>query len=299
MFFRLRRVIHGKLFDLACAGVLKTRPLQMKPSNLIICSMVSHTDLKKYLLAVKSLYGRIGHGSAMVIDDGSLTPSDREAIKHHLPLVEFIALRSISATPCPRGGCWERLLTVTELCRDHYVIQVDSDTLTVGDVEEVVECVRLNRSFTLGGEAAARILSLDKAEDNATLLASTDTHIQDTIERKLAELPPSLGKRYVRGSAGFAGFARGAADRDLACRFSVAAERLVGPRFTEWGSEQVASNYLIANAPDAVVLPYAKYLNFEMFPISNPSFIHYFGTFRYRKFDYIRRARTLIAAWLA
>lgn len=299
MFFRLRRFVHSKLFDFACAGVLKTRPLQMTPSNLIFCSMASHADLTKYLLAFKSLYVRIGHGSAVVIDDGSLTASDREVISHHLPSVRFIALQSIRTAPCPRGGCWERLLTITELCRDHYVIQVDSDTLTVGDVEEVAECVRQNRSFTLGGEKTARILWLDKAEDNAELIESPDSHIQNTIERKLSALPPSLGRRYVRGCAGFAGFAQGAVDKDVACRFSEAAESLVGSRWTEWGSEQVASNYLIANAPGAVVLPYAKYLNFDLSPVSGATFIHYIGSFRYRKFDYMRRARALIAGWLA
>src|SRR3546814_2103893 len=69
--------------------------------------------------------------------------------------------------------------------------------------------------------------------------------------------------RYVRGCAGFAGFARGGDARMLAETFSQEATRLLGAeRWARWGSEQVASNMIVANDPNALLLPYDHYFNF-------------------------------------
>ena len=38
----------------------------------------------------------------------------------------------------------------------------------------------------------------------------------------------------------------------------------LGSRWTEWGTEQVTSNYVVANSPEAMVLPYPKYACFDL-----------------------------------
>jgi hypothetical protein len=79
-------------------------------------------------------------------------------------------------------------------------------------------------------------------------------------------LSGGFGRRYVRGGAVFAGFAR----------------RLFR-RWREWGSEQVASNYLIANSPEECVLPCPKYAS--LWPgvlYEQASFLHGLGTNRFK-----------------
>jgi hypothetical protein len=101
-------------------------------------------------------------------------------------------------------------------------------------------------------------------------------------------VPGAEELQYIRGCAGFAGFAKSAGGRALAERFAVDAGRAVGSRFNEWGSEQAASNFVVANDPDPIQLPYDRYTNHweEKLP-PDPAFVHYIGTYRYDRGSYV------------
>ena len=89
----------------------------------------------------------------------------------------------------------------------------------------------------------------------------------------------------MRGSAGFAGFAVGAVNRADANLFSEKMSVLVGKeRWSDWGTEQVTSNFLVANAPDAVVLPSPAYECFlSNADWHNSTFLHFIGSHRYKE----------------
>lgn len=297
MFFRLRRRAASRIHVMLARGVLDTPPLTPRPAGLIFCSMTSHRDLVPYLVAAKSLYRQVGEGRFVVVNDGSLSAEDVDVLRHHLVAVEIRHIRDITTGRAPRGGTWERLLTLLDLTADAYVVQVDSDTLTLGAVPELIRCYRDNLAFTLAGEGDARISTL--RETAARARGSDSQHVQNTIERLMDRFADPDRRRYVRGCSGFAGFPRGLPGRKVAEEFSVEAEQLVGARWSEWGSEQVTSNYVVANCTDAIVLPYARYANYEGGSAANgAAFLHFIGPARYRRHFYARTSRRLIGGVL-
>lgn len=63
----------------------------------------------------------------------------------------------------------------------------------------------------------------------------------------------------------------------------------------EWGTEQVASNFLVANDREPILLPYSHYLNYWGEDWQNDaSFIHFVGTYRYHEDAYERASRIAI-----
>src|SRR6185312_15461801 len=73
-------------------------------------------------------------------------------------------------------------------------------------------------------------------------------------------------------------------------------EELLGPRWREWGTEQVSSNFLVARDPYGILLPYRRYRNFGGEALTDAAvFVHFFGTFRYDEGTYRRMARELAA----
>ena len=297
MFYNLKTKMKRSWYNLNCRAILDTEPLRIREAPLLFLTMVSHDDLLMYLIAIKSLYWRIREGRIAVTNDGSLTPDDIDLLNYHLDRPEILDVRRIETGPCPRGGCWERLLTAIDFCAEQYLIQVDSDTLTLNAVPEVIEAYRNNRSFVLGTYDGQRIVSLSEALAFAKTV--TSDHVQVVAERCFVNFLDG-GWRYVRGCAGFSGFARGHHSRAHAEAWSRRMQTALGEKWSEWGSEQVTSNLLIANATDSVVLPYPRYANFdEMFDLAldpaQRAFIHFIGTFRYSRGTYIAETRRLIA----
>lgn len=295
MLWRIRRRLAQARFDLACRGIRATGPLRPRPAPIRVVSMVGTHDVAMYLVAVKSFYARIPGGEIVVLDDGTLTADDRVTLGRHLgaPRIERIA--DVATGACPRGGCWERLLRIIELSADSYVIQLDSDVLTLGPLPEVASAIAANVSFTLASSPDAAIVDVEAA---AAAVADGDPReLQFAAEQALPALPAGLGRRYVRGSAGFAGFGRGTSTRALAEAFSVAMQQRLGDRWSEWGTEQVASNWLAANAPGGQLLPWHRYRCFygEALP-AEAALVHFIGTWRYRDGVFVARAREVIAA---
>jgi hypothetical protein len=161
-----------------------------------------------------------------------------------------------------------------------------------------VSAIRENRAFTLKGGASEAIVDLDAA---AAQVAGRDTrHMQIRAEQALPRLPAGLGRFYVRGSAGFAGFPRGGAGRETAEAFSEAMQGMLGDSWTEWGSEQITSNFLVANAPGGQALPWPKYCCFlPGVDADAASFLHFIGSSRFDGGVYVRKSRSMVAELLA
>ena len=275
-----------------CAALLETPPLVPQDDGLVIFSMIGTRVVLPYLLAVKSLHRQLQRGRAIILDDGSLTPADKALLAAQLGNPQIIPIASVETGDCPNGGCWERLFTLLALRDVDYVIQLDSDTVTIGSVPEVAEAVAANRSFTLsGGETEAPLGSLPLPEFAQRFYPEGEEggHIQSTFESRILQLPDATSKRYARGCAGFAGFAKGGGGIKAAHAFSRDAQAIVGDRWSEWGSEQIASNYLIANEEGATLLPYARYFNYWNSPWGGDMrFIHFVGAWRYANDSYAK-----------
>jgi hypothetical protein len=298
VFYRLKNRLERTQYEVRCKKVYSAPPLERHDGHLRIVSMVSHADLTMYFVAVQSLYRQINEGSIVVINDGSLNQDDLRLLTRHLGPLEVVNVHEVETGVCPKGGTWERLLKIVEFTRDSYVIQMDSDTLTRGAIDEVVECYRGNRSFTLGSHTGQEFAPLSEAQDR--IPAGPGKHVQVLAERVLPSLDGAKTLRYVRGSSGFAGFARGAFSRAQVERFSFVMSTLLGhQKWNEWGTEQVTSNYVIANAPDAVVLPYPKYRCFfrDVDPTS-AVFLHFIGVHRFARGVYARESETVIRSLL-
>lgn len=277
-------------------GVLATPPIRPEADGVVLFSMIGSRVLLPYLLAVKSFQRRLGMGRVVILDDGSLNDADRAVLAYHLGGPEIIPIGRVDTGPCPRGGTWERLLTILDRRGRDYVIQLDSDTLTLGEVPEIRAALAAGRSFTIRGEASAALQPA--AAYGAT--AAAGAHIQAATEGAMDRLLPSwlAAPRYIRGCSGFAGFAPGGDGRRLAEAFSQASEALLGhDRWREWGTEQVTSNVVIANEPDPLLLPYDRYLNFwgEALP-PDPALVHFVGTKRFSGRCYLQATRAVIAA---
>ncbi len=255
--------------------------------------MTCHRDALSWLIAVKTIAQSVGPGQFAAIDDGSLTLADHERLLRHLPGLRLLSIRDVDTAGFPRGGTWERLLTALDLAHDHYVIQVDGDLIAQSALEEVAEAVRANRASTLPGEPDATLRNA--AEAAAAAWRQTYVHIQHSAERLLADLPNSAALRYVRGCSGFAGFPRGCNKAKLAA-LAAFMETRIGPPWSNWGSEQFASNFVIANTPDPVMLPWSRYPAF-LNPgqkLSGAALVHFMGSHRYVGGAFTRLSRAAI-----
>ena len=170
--------------------------------------MLCHGEVLMYLLAVKSFCAQLGRSPTVVIlDDGTLTNSDAATLRAHIPEARIVPISEIFPYRCPRGSCWERLLLIADLVQDTYVVQLDSDTLTANSIAEVAQCIDANRSFTLLGDGSYPQIEpmLDACARSKTNQSSM---VQAVCERSFDQLPESASLQYVRGNAGFTGFAQ-------------------------------------------------------------------------------------------
>jgi len=298
---RLKRYWGEFSFERIARGILSTPPISLQGDSPLFLSMVRHTDVTAYLLAIKSLCVGVGHGRAAIINDGSLTSSDLASLRHHIPGLEVFDITAIETATCPRGGTWERLVKITELSSECYVIQADADTLVTAPIPEVIECWRGNRSFLLGTDSGRTISSAIGAarmvQGWIEKYGWTELSVGVEAEASLDRLPNAAERSYVHASSGFAGFARGAFRMaDLEWFSAQMAEMLGARRWNEWGSEQIASNYILANAPGASVLPFPRYACFEPhLKLGDHALLHFIGTYRYNDGVYRRWAADFIS----
>lgn len=283
MLYNLKKNIQRSLFERAIRTILHTPPLVTTDDNVMIVSMLKASDLHMYLLAIKSFYRFLKIGRVTVVADRDIDEAATNALRTHIPAVRIVPIETIDVGPCQQGGTWERLLYILEQTANHYVIQLDADTLCQGpDIREVVECVRANRPFVLAGSELTQLVSMSKAAEMAAQIEGE--YIGNIAERNFAALPQADTRRYLRASSAFAGFSRGGASRALVEEFHGEMEAILGTRWREWGTEQCASNYAIANSPDPLILPYDRYLHYwppARHDFRKSNFIHFLGTYRY------------------
>lgn len=290
----VRRFIDQKRFDWVARGVLETPPIEPREGPLVIVSMVCHRDLLMYFLAIKTFYRRVGFGSIVVIDDGSLTATDKELIRHHVKPAEIVAASTLSSPACPTYISWKKLFCIANFIRDNFVIQLDSDTLTVAsDLTEVRNFVLSDTSFILGTWENQRIVSMHEAVQEAR--KSTSTHVQMVAEQNFDRLPGYEAMKYFRGCSGFDGFSKGLFGMKDLEEFSKTMFSIIGDKWSEWGSEQTMSNILISNAQKMGLLPYPEYYNYWAKEEARQKFIHFVGTYRYHDGVYVRRTREALA----
>lgn len=294
MLYTFRQRLRKVWFSAACRTIASTGPIYPTNTGLQIVSMVSHHDVTMFLIAIKSLYARIRHGAVCILNDGTLTSRDMALLKMHISPCVIIPIDAVDTANCPTGGTWERHLFIADAVGDNYVIQLDSDTLTLGPIQEVLRCIDENRSFSLGTSMGREISPLVNV--STQMKTYPRDHVQVAAEQELTRLPDSHHLKYVRGCSGFAGFARGSFNRIAVQDFSRKMETILGKTWHEWGSEQVSSNFIIANSPKAAVLPFPRYANFHpQIPYKDSTFLHFIGPHRFVDNAYIRKARGVIA----
>lgn len=265
-------------------------------SELVIVSQLQHKDLLMFLLAVKTFAKQIKPRRVFVLNDGSLTNTDRALLSTHLPGVTVLELTDFRAAACPTGGCWERLLAISTLVRENYVIQLDSDTLTEGAIDDVRRCITEQRAFALGTWDNQDFESMDERAQVARKLdLGQASHVQVIAEAHFDQLEKFKSLRYVRGCAGFAGFARQSFEREFVETISVQMRAAIGGKWAEWGSEQVMSNIVVANTPNAIVLPHPKYADCHKMKPGVTEFIHFIGSCRFDRGQYAKLGAELIA----
>ena len=298
MFYNFKDKFRRLGFHLSVRHVFSTAPLGVDPNSPIaLMTQLQHKDVLLAVIAFKSFAARIPVNAFYVLNDGSLTPSDFDLMRHHFPGLKFLRMEDAKSEYCPKGGCWERLLSISSLVRNHYVIQLDSDTLTMGDIPEISECVKANQSFVIGtwdGQDFEPMLSRQATAAGLAAKAEKQPHIQLTAEANFNKLDRFQTLKYVRGCAGFSGFAQGSFDRSFVETISAQMLEALGNRWREWGSEQVMSNIVVANSPSARVLPHPKYCDCTKIRPTETVFIHFIGSCRFKGGTYARLARQAI-----
>lgn len=297
--YRWRTPIASARHDRVAAAILDTAPIVPARDGVVLFSMMGTKVLLPYLVAVKSLWASLRRGRIVILDDGSLTEADKAVLAHHCGDPEIIPIASVETGAFPRGGCWERFLTILDRGGDEYWIQLDSDTVTTGPVPEVVAAIEANRSFTLLGGTEAEVGALPLAEIAREHYPEGpfEGHVQGRFESRLDAIEAASDMKYVRGCAGFAGFAAGCAGRERAHRCLALLEEILGPEDAAlWGTEQIASNFHIANEPDSVMLPSARYINYWGEKWNEvPPFVHFVGPFRHANQAYATATRQAIS----
>lgn len=299
MFYNLQNQLNRVIFNRSVHGILKTKPAKTSISNaFVLLTQLQHKDVLLAIIAFKSFITRIPVGAIYILNDGSLTAQDMDLLRQHFPNTQFLKMKDAYSAHCPKGGCWERLLSISNLVKDHYVIQMDSDTLTLDDIPEIAECIKSNQSFVIGTWDKQELESMPFRQDKASaLIGKTEDHphIQLSAEASFNQLDEFESLKYVRGCAGFSGFAKGSFDRTFVERISAQMTHALGDRWREWGSEQVMSNIVVANSPSVRVLPHPKYCDCTKIKQGETVFIHFIGSCRFTQGVYARLARRVIA----
>jgi hypothetical protein len=282
MFYALRQRLNYQWFNFQNRAVLSTPPLVCDPDGPFFITQLCRRDLIIYLAAVKTFGQAIRPSRVHALDDGSLTEEDRAMVRTHIPGIVFLELNNYRTPHTPAGGCWERLIAVADFCQSRYVVQLDSDTITLGDISEVQNSIKDECSFVISVKDDQVIEYMPSAVATARGHLKDSNGIQPVSEAAFDKLANHETLKYARGCAGFSGFAKGAVTREFIENISRQMYKAVGERWNEWGTEQVTSNIAVANSPKAVMLPHPKYCNCTRIRDGVTQFIHFIGYCRFK-----------------
>lgn len=263
----------------------------------MLFTQLQHKDVLMALIAFKSFASKAPVGSMAILDDGSLLDDDRALLREHLPGVNFLDMAEVRSPSCPTRGCWERLLWIARLTRECFVVQLDSDTVTLREIDEVAHCVERGRTFTIGTWDGQEMEPMTWRQSEAARHMAQQPgphHVQLIAEASFHRLRDYGSLSYVRGCAGFAGFARGSVDLGFIESTSREMGAALGEAWRRWGTEQVMSNIVVANSPGAVVLPHPKYCDCSHIDPGVTSFVHFIGSCRFARGTYQNYSRDVI-----
>lgn len=282
----------------ACRAVLDTPPIVTTDAKLVFVSMVQHKDVLPYLLAIKSVYRSFHEGGVIVLDDGSLSEADKSILNHHIQGVEIRSAQAVDLEGLQSGGTWERLVTLINESKHRYAVQVDADLVASGQLSEIVDLWKANISFALGNTNGPGKLKLSETGDYIRGEGVQDNpHVQIRSELAFETYENANERFYFRATSAFTGLAIGSCNMEQLKTFSKETDAALGSKWTEWGSEQVSSNYMVANCPDSRELSGPVYLNNTPgSDLSQARLIHFFGTHRYHGGRYLKHALDAIAA---
>lgn len=292
---RLVRHLQHKRFDMGVRGLRGLPPIRLADSGPIVLSMVCQRDLLQYIAALYSLRLHLQVARVVAIDDGSLRGPGRRLLSRLCPGIELRGAAEFSTPGLPGYSSWRRLEAVAQYAQEGYVVQMDSDTLARGSLDEVAECVRNRRAFILPTRSGTQLVDAPTAQAfGEESYRQGHRHVQCLCERALTAFPEYRGMRYVRGCAGFAGYPEGSLDVARLQRVSRTFEEVLGDAWPVWGSEQVTNNVLVANQEGARVLPISLYDSVDRYH-EGLKFVHFIGYFRFVDDIYRRLVQQLIA----
>lgn len=296
MFYKLKNTLGRSAFKHRSRGILDTPAIRPdKSAGFALLSQIRHDDMQMYLLAIKSFAFRLAPASVFIVDDGSLTEEDIRLLEKHVPGHTLLSAPSIGLSGCPKGGTWERLISIVQLVGRHYVIQLDADTVTLSDIPEVARCVADNRSFSIGTwDNQESETMTERIKVARTHALGESPHIQIVAEANMAAFEGYEGLRYIRGCSGFSGFAKASITPARLSALATQMGAVLGKRWSEWGTEQFMSNVIVANSDNPVVLPHPKYCDCTRYTDGNPAFVHFIGTCRFAQGRYAGAAQDLI-----
>lgn len=290
---RLKRDYFRWKYQKVAVQVLGTPPLSRGDLPFMLLSMVHQRDVHSYLVAVKSFAHFLNPQRIVVVCDPSINDDDRAVLRHHVPHVELRAADEFTHNTMPRGGTWERLFAISGFVRDNYVVQLDADTLVVKPIPEVLEAIQSGKGFVLGEAPETPLRSLAATRERALPLIRPGAHVQSISESEMANVGLPENARYVRGCSGFTGFPRNAEMQDLMIDFSRRMTQKLGADWKRWGTEQVTSNYLVANAHGTAALPFPKYGTPDC-ATTETAFFHFIGSMRFVNSKYEATSRQAI-----
>jgi len=279
-------------------NILKTPPINYQhDKSVVIITMLSHDAINMYLVAIKSFLKNFGYGSIEVIDDGTLTKYDIAVLEYHVPEITFSNANHVDTLSCPTYISWKRLFRIAEITKKSYVIQLDSDTVSLAALINIQDKVQANEGFLIGSSRWEQ--GVDVGFLNKIVNYWNHSHVQPSAEMIFKDIEFFKdGTKYLRACAGFSGYPKNFASTDEIEKLSAQIEDKIGKKWHEWGSEQTATMCLISKTPNASVLPWPKYQNF-MEPlakdsINSASFIHFIGSNRFKNSTYSVQTKKII-----
>lgn len=273
--------------------ILDTAPVGCGDLPFMLLSMVHTRDVQSYLVALKSFVHFANPERIVIVCDPSITAPDRALLAYHIPHAQLHEADDFTHPDLPRGGTWERLYAIAGFVRDHYVIQLDADTLTLQPIPEVLAAIRAGDGFVLGEEPDTPLRLLPAVREHALPWLTPDAHIQAIAETEMVNVGLPPGARYVRGCSGFTGFPRSVAMQDAMTDFSRRMHARLGEDWKRWGTEQVTSNYLVANTSGTRSLPFPKYGTPDC-ATATTAFFHFIGSMRFVNDRYASTSRRAI-----
>lgn len=291
---RVKRDYFRAKYQKVVQQVLATPPLKPGSVPFMLLSMVHQRDVYSYLVAVKSFTHFLNPERIVVVCDQSITPADRATLKQHVPHIELHNADKFTHPDLPRGGTWERLFAIANFSPENYVVQLDADTLTVRPIPEVLEAVLAGHGFVLGEMPNTPVRSLTETRAYSLPYLGPTAHIQNISETEMINVGLPADARYIRGCSGFTGFPRSVLMREQMLDFSRRMGGKLGEHWKRWGTEQVTSNYLVANSVGMRPLPFPKYGTPDR-ATSDTAFFHFIGSMRFINGKYEATSRHAIA----